>query len=263
MCKDDLVETKVYRNHIIEIWRDERKLNPFSDWDCEPDLITRCMHGIDHYGNTDPDECPVLTEKQIIDNLPGIKRLLDFKPEDSLIRVLKFHDCWFNGYDRDNSVVDKVNRVLEEYFDSIYGENRLFMLEQLLNYQGIVTFRAMNYGCTQGDWYEYLLVASKEFLDRTGAVIEKKQDLTSSARLFEAWHNGDIFSYIVKDHTGEIIDSCHGFYGYDHEQSGLMEYAQESINNNIAAGNEVLLSASFNFSYENPPITFFNNGGAA
>ena len=37
------------------------------------------------------------------------------------------------------------------------------------------------------------------------------------------------FRYSVSDQNGDSVDSCGGFYGYDHEKSGLLNDAKQLI----------------------------------
>lgn len=67
---------------------------------------------------------------------------------------------------------------------------------------------------------------------------EKAQDyMRGEVETLEAWINGDVYGYTVVGKNGEhellptdatMLDSCWGFYGYDHEKSGLKESAMET-----------------------------------
>ncbi len=43
--------------------------------------------------------------------------------------------------------------------------------------------------------------------------------------------SGSVYYYAIENEAGEDIEdgSCGGFYGYDHESSGLMEFAKDAI----------------------------------
>lgn len=53
--------------------------------------------------------------------------------------------------------------------------------------------------------------------------------LRTEVQTYDDYLTGNVFGYIVENSDGEEIDSCWGFYGYDHEKSGLMEYAKNAI----------------------------------
>ena len=51
----------------------------------------------------------------------------------------------------------------------------------------------------------------------------------SNVSLYNDYLSGDVYGYQVKDRDGESADSCWGFYGYDHEKSGLLDDARSNI----------------------------------
>lgn len=71
-----------------------------------------------------------------------------------------------------------------------------------------------------------LVFASKEeFKTRTKA---RKAVLV----LIETWNDylsGDVYGYLIENTSGEESGGCWGFYGYDHEKSGLIESAKGEI----------------------------------
>lgn len=56
-----------------------------------------------------------------------------------------------------------------------------------------------------------------------------KSYLRNEVETYSQWANGEVYGFITKDAEGEEIDSCWGFYGFDHEASGLADAAQEMI----------------------------------
>lgn len=71
----------------------------------------------------------------------------------------------------------------------------------------------------------------------TAAIREKVIGLLESEiETFSQWANGDVFGYTITDSDdNEIQDgSCWGFYGWDHEESGLLEYAKDAIDCELA-----------------------------
>ena len=49
-----------------------------------------------------------------------------------------------------------------------------------------------------------------------------------ACELYNQWANGSVYYYLIETDAGERF-SCGGFYGYDHNESGLLESAQEDI----------------------------------
>lgn len=58
--------------------------------------------------------------------------------------------------------------------------------------------------------------------------------LEGEVQVYNDYLSGSVYYYTVEDPEGEHIDSCGGFYGYDHENSGLLEYAKNAIDCNVA-----------------------------
>lgn len=57
--------------------------------------------------------------------------------------------------------------------------------------------------------------------------------LESEVKTYDQYLAGDVYRYSVLGEEGEEIDSCGIFYGYDEEESGLLEYAKDSIDYHI------------------------------
>lgn len=53
--------------------------------------------------------------------------------------------------------------------------------------------------------------------------------LRSEVETYDQYLTGEVYGYVVKDANGEEIDFCFGYFGYDHEKSGLMEGAKHAI----------------------------------
>lgn len=52
---------------------------------------------------------------------------------------------------------------------------------------------------------------------------------------YRAWANGDVFGYVVIDPSGDTIDSCWGFYGFEATRSYVHDEALSSISSDAAA----------------------------
>lgn len=50
--------------------------------------------------------------------------------------------------------------------------------------------------------------------------------LTSEVETFSAYAAGEVFAVDILDGAGELLDGCGGFYGSNHDTSGLMEYVR-------------------------------------
>lgn len=56
-----------------------------------------------------------------------------------------------------------------------------------------------------------------------------KKVLLGEVETYSYFINGNVYYYSIEDSEGLNIDSCGGFYGWDFENNGLMEYAQNTI----------------------------------
>jgi len=55
--------------------------------------------------------------------------------------------------------------------------------------------------------------------------------LENEVETFSNAVSGEVYGYHIENHEGEELDSCYGFYGYDHEKSDLLPQAKAAIDN--------------------------------
>jgi hypothetical protein len=73
----------------------------------------------------------------------------------------------------------------------------------------------------------------------TAARIEKiKKYLRGEVETYDQYLTGDVYYYTTVDSNGNNVDSCGGYFGHDHEKSGLLEAARGSIDYEIASKNK-------------------------
>lgn len=53
--------------------------------------------------------------------------------------------------------------------------------------------------------------------------------LQAEVEIYDACLTGSVYGYIVEDKDGDGVDSCWGFYGWNHEKSGLLQEARMAI----------------------------------
>ena len=68
---------------------------------------------------------------------------------------------------------------------------------------------------------------SKKLLEKV------KKILISEVNIYDQFLRGDIYSFLLKS-NGEIIDSCHGFYGHDIRENGMLDHIPEEYRKAIA-----------------------------
>lgn len=229
-------ETIDYRGYQIRIDPEECPENPFEAWDSEPDLIAASWDlgraYVKAYGSTEYEYLPELTANEIRANTADICRETETR---SLLHLIDEHAPNYR-YDY-STAADAVNDALQGYYADLGASDRLEFLSFVLGLKGIVSLCTSVHGYSQGDYAELLIIASPAFLERTGAVIESPEQLRYAAELYAAWAFGDVYYYTVEDEDGGTIDSCGGFYGSDHEDSGLLESARDAIDAEIRITN--------------------------
>ena len=104
---------------------------------------------------------------------------------------------------------------------------------------GIPCYLTTSTGYCQGDWAKVLVVATPEAQAEFGCKEVTEQDLEATADLYGYWAWGDVYGYTLwapeLDEDGEVEDwvqldgSCWGFYGPDHDKSGLEEAALSDL----------------------------------
>lgn len=60
-------------------------------------------------------------------------------------------------------------------------------------------------------------------------IAKARRCLLGEVETYNQFISGQVYGYIVEDHSGEHLDSCWGYYGYDHTASGLLEAAHSYI----------------------------------
>lgn len=57
-----------------------------------------------------------------------------------------------------------------------------------------------------------------------------EEDIRRALEMYEHYVNGSIYGFTFKNPlTREVLDSCGGFLGWDHEKSGLVDCAKEAV----------------------------------
>lgn len=59
--------------------------------------------------------------------------------------------------------------------------------------------------------------------------------LANEVKIFSQAASGEVFGWLVEDVDEDHIGMCGGYYGYDHEESGLLDDARSSIDCHIAS----------------------------
>jgi len=152
---------------------------------------------------------------------------------DNLGEMICFHKRYLLG--------DKHNFSVEEARE--YAEENISYPLYLLDHSGLM----MSINNFQDPWDSGQvgwIVASKEKIrnefnvKRISKKLEEKvkEILRNEVEIYNDYLMGNVYCYNVINKDGEIIDSCGGFYGYDFETNGLLEFAKSAIDYELSNG---------------------------
>lgn len=231
-------ETFEYHGYRIEIHYDTSPENPFTAWDCEPPLLAYYdsgRHGFKAYNDapkTWRDILSLLPESVFErgQRVPFIRRFLNQSPRD-------FARSYLADF---GNMKDAFAACLEDEMEAKpHGwSNAIEWLKTaaaILEYGGISCHFTQSNGYSQGDSTFLLAVATQEWRDKAGFTPGEPLPtgcLESACELHGFWQWGDVYGVAsITDEKGDEIPdgSCWGFYGSDHEKSGLLDHARNAI----------------------------------
>ena len=161
---------------------------------------------------------------------------------DNLGTMVCFHKKYDLG-DKHNLSSDSFNSwdEMEEHIKKEY--NTLIVLPLFLYDHSSISLRTYRHG-QHSSWdcgqVGFLFVEKekvkkewnvKKFSAKLKKQIEKT--LLSELDTYDNHIRGEVYSYCIVDQFKNDIDSCGGFYGYEHEENGLLEYAKNAIDCHI------------------------------
>lgn len=247
----EVIDVVEYEGYDIHVSRDDYAECPWEAWDCEPPLLAShydlgrssvrryaCAGDADGLLVSGVPDSDVLTDDVIRKHWQDVLEIgrqadpgrFGFVSYDDTIDGLKT----LHADQGQACLVDSLREYLEEALEESAVGDRFDHLAEVWSWCGVVALSTSTCGYCQGDYSELLIVAMPEFLARTGAVIDKPEDLKGSKDLFAAWAWGDVYAYNVTQpcprcgNNEDVGLSCGGFYG-DPEKSGLLEDARLQI----------------------------------
>lgn len=210
----------------IRAVRDESPANPFTDWDCEPPLLVWYDGSLTEYGDGICEPLAAMSDSFISRRWRDIAAALDIKPEIVSAEM------------RDRAKGERIADARRDYFESalagwpicaLSGSDYLAALAKLWAMQGVEALDSCSSGYSQGDYADVLAVAIPSWAKKVGAPRDThKRQLEAAVKLYGAWAWGDVYGYVIDGPDGETLDSCWGYYGSDHDESGLAEAAESA-----------------------------------
>ena len=139
---------------------------------------------------------------------------------------------------------DKHNLEGEEIEELYYSKDQISLPLYLYDHSGI-TMRTSSFSCPWDSGQVGIITVSKEKIKRefNWKNITKKREkqikdyLESEVCIYDDYLTGNVYGFKVlapneEDEFNEL-DSCWGYYGYDHEKSGLMEQAKSFVDYHV------------------------------
>jgi hypothetical protein len=237
------IETEQYKGITINIHSDDSPSNPFEEWDCEPPLLT-------YYGGRG-------ASLKAYQNAPERwGEILALLPDSCFERgkrmeLIKQLNCTLREFAEENRNMRTIDAFVEFLtsqcgaFPSGWGDAVAWfeMAEWILNWGGITAVYEQSTGHCQGDVTLCLAIATPDWLKLTGVDPENaKEQLERSIELYGNWAWGNVYGFTCEDENGDDVGhGCWGFYGYDHEKSGLMAEARSDIDQHLKEVAEMAL----------------------
>jgi hypothetical protein len=228
-------ETIEYKGYRIKIRQDMDAENPFEAWDCEPPILAHYDRAPKAYNDAPEDWYDIL-------------RLMPdavWQRGQRVAFLKRFFGGTLREFAEEKRRVGDVEALAEMLGDQ-YGRKPegwgsamewVDLAAAILQWGGISALSTQSTGYCQGDVTLLLVVASPDWLNKTGVQPEHVQSqLEGAAELYGHWAWGDVYGVSsIEGPNGEKIEDalCWGFYGRDHEKSGLLEHARSAIDYRI------------------------------
>ena len=223
--------------YTVKIAHDECPENPFEVWDCEPPLLAYYdagRHGFKAYNDAPKTwrEILWLLPDSVFERKNRVAFLRRFLPSISsreYVQALRDND----GSDFE-AFIQLFGDVYEEKPHGWSGAIEwLKTAASILEYGGITCHFTQSNGYSQGDSTLLLAIGLPSWVDKVGAPIESvPAQLESACDIHGFWQWGNVYGVAsIEDDNGAEIPhgACWGFYGSDHERSGLLDNARNAI----------------------------------
>jgi len=226
MCYEDQpVDTIPNGRYTIEVWNDTTPSNPFEDCDSNVPLMIEGGRNFRSHDYGDVEQAV----------MGGLYSMPSDRLESLAGSVDGGSDALFAAKESANEGEDAYRWHLADLLADLLpldGSDKLDYLESVCDVLGWPCLNTCSTGYSQGDYVDALAVWLPKFgaYNRQDAAPEDiAKELQAAVDLFGAWAWGDVYGYVVKGPDGEGIASCWGYYGTDHNKSGLLEAATAEI----------------------------------
>lgn len=226
---EDYAETQTIKGYEVETINDTYAQNPYDDMD---GLVPLLAYSGRHYQTYGEDIREFIESKIEVDK-SNAKKILDYLIEtdshDEQSR-LDYIRSIYDGYNLCDSIQTQLDYIIElKDFDHLQSMCELFDIDYLdTSSQGYEH---------QNQYADLFIVLTDEWYkftgcDKNASKETKQQWLEDAKKLWSNWAWGNVYGYNITL-NGEDIDNVWGFYGEDHQESGLAEYVTNAIDHDI------------------------------
>lgn len=213
--------------------QDNTSRNPWGDIDGLAPLMAYFDRRVTDYGEL-PDPIAAMSDSFINRKWRELCKIFDMPESEA--RDLK------RAYGYSSTIAEVKRDLLDEWLGQESGQAAMRLKGELYGALGWPVYSTTSRGYCQGDWAELIAVFTPEHAALCGIAMPRGtkataaacEDLKGAADLWGQWAWGDVYTAVIDEMTGsevtsEYVECCGGFYGTDHEASGLAEYAESEI----------------------------------
>lgn len=156
----------------------------------------------------------------------------------------ELHFMRHNEYSFCDNNMDQEYKHAEDLEEAISAHRKegAVILPVYMYEHGGITFSTGGFSCPWDSGQIGFIVATADAIRKnynvkriTAQTRAKVEDvLRDEVEIFAAYAEGDVHGYAIQSPEGETIETLHGFYGYDHEKSGLLAKARSTVNYAVA-----------------------------
>lgn len=155
---------------------------------------------------------------------------------DNLGKMICFHGRYDLG-DKHNYNADDYSGWGEMEKAIIKEENPAVILPLYLYDHSGISISTSPFSCRwDSGQIGFVLVSKKQALEEYGGVrvsSKKKAKIKSvveaEIETYTKYVEGEVYGFEIVDENDDIIDSCYGFFGYDHKESGMLDYIDHKL----------------------------------
>ena len=139
------------------------------------------------------------------------------------------------------TAAEKIHNIIEKALDNVV------ILDLYLYDHGGISMSTGGFSCPWDSGQVGYIFVTKDQLRKeynvkriTKKIMERAVNiLEDEVKVYDMYLTGQVYGYTVEDPSGEFIDSCGGFFGYDHDESCMMEYVNSAIESDMEKIREI------------------------